>query len=121
MAIFGLGKKKEKKEQPAACCSCGGSCCESQQPASDSGAAQQASHHIKVLGSGCKTCHAQYDQVNEAAQHLNFDAAVEYVTDLQKVMAYGTMQMPAIVIDEKVVAMGRLVKAAEVEQMLQNL
>ncbi len=32
----------------------------------------------------------------------------EYVTDMKKVMAYGVMSMPALVVNEKVVSMGKV-------------
>ena len=43
---------------------------------------------------------------------------VEYITDMQQVMAYGVMSMPAIVINEKVVSMGKVLKAEEVKKLL---
>ena len=46
---------------------------------------------------------------------------IEYITDAEKVMAYGVMSMPAIVVNEKVVSMGKVLKAAEVEALLRGL
>ena len=43
---------------------------------------------------------------------------VEYITDMKKVMEYGVMSMPAIVVNEKVVSMGKVLKTAEVEKLL---
>ena len=37
------------------------------------------------------------------------------------VMVYGVMSMPAIVVNEKVVSMGKVLKAAEVEALLRGL
>lgn len=45
----------------------------------------------------------------------------EYITDMEKVMAYGVMSMPALVVNEKVVSMGRVLKAADVEKLLHKL
>ena len=45
----------------------------------------------------------------------------EYITDLQKVVGYGAMSMPALVVNEKVVAMGKVLKAADVEKLLHKL
>ena len=75
---------------------------------------------IQVLGSGCKTCHKQYEIVKKAVEACNLIAEVEYITDMQKVMEYGVMSMPAIVIDEKVVSMGKVLKVADVEKLLQK-
>ena len=46
---------------------------------------------------------------------------VEYITDMQKVMEYGVMSVPALVVNEKVVAMGKVLKSADVEKLLHKL
>ena len=76
---------------------------------------------VKVLGAGCKTCHEQYENAKEAVKHMGLDIEVEYITDMQKVMEYGVMSMPAIVANEKVVSMGKLLKASEVEKLFRKL
>ena len=43
---------------------------------------------------------------------------VEYITDMERVMGYGVMSMPGLVVNEKVVSMGKVLKAAEVEKLL---
>ena len=73
---------------------------------------------IKVLGSGCKSCHAQYENAKAAAKNMGLDIEVEYITDMQKIMEYGVMSMPAIVVNENVVSSGKVLKAAEVEKLL---
>ena len=76
---------------------------------------------IKVLGLGCKTCHKQYENAQAAVQALGLPIDVEYITDMEKVMSYGAMSMPAIVVNEKVVSMGRLLKPADVEKLFRKL
>lgn len=46
---------------------------------------------------------------------------VEYITDLQKIMGYGAMSMPALVINEKVVSVGRVLKSAEITAMINDM
>ena len=46
---------------------------------------------------------------------------VEYITDMERVMSYGVMRVPAIVVDGKVVSMGKVLKADEVEKLLHKL
>lgn len=75
---------------------------------------------IKVLGTGCSTCHTQYEHVKKAVEAMGLAAEVEYITDLQQIMAYGVMRMPAIVVDEKVVSVGKVVKPADVEKLLKK-
>jgi small redox-active disulfide protein 2 len=102
MALFGFGEKKEVKS-----------------PARPSGGMVISS--IKVLGSGCKSCHELYENAKAAISNMGLSVEVEYITDMEKVMTYGAMSMPALVVNEKVVSMGRVLKAAEVEKLLHKL
>ena len=76
---------------------------------------------VKVLGAGCKSCHEQYENAKAAVKALGLDIEVEYITDMEKVMGYGVMSMPAIVVNEQVVSMGKVLKAADVEKLLHKL
>lgn len=111
MSLF--GKKKENAEQPTCCCN--GTCESSEvKPVTVEGKL-----NIKVLGAGCKSCHLQYENVEEAVANLGIDAEVEYITDMEKVMSYGVMSMPAIVVNEQVVSMGKVLKPSEIKALLQ--
>ena len=44
---------------------------------------------------------------------LDLPLEVEYITDMEKIMAYGVMRMPALVINDKVASMGKVLKASE--------
>ena len=46
------------------------------------------------------------------------DAEVEYITDMEKIMGYGIMSMPALMIDDKIVSVGKVLKAKDVEKLL---
>lgn len=74
---------------------------------------------IKVLGSGCRNCQALLAHTKEAVAHRGIDAEVDYVTDMEKIMAYGVMGMPALVVDGKVVSTGKVLKVEEVERILE--
>ncbi|MGN1249956.1 MAG: thioredoxin family protein [Candidatus Spyradocola sp.] len=116
MSLFGFGKKKVAKQPTPCCC---GSACASGESACCGKADGIAS--VKVLGLGCKTCHAQYENAKAAVQSLGLPVEVEYITDMEKVMSYGAMSMPAIVVNDKVVSMGKLLKPADVEKLLRKL
>lgn len=73
---------------------------------------------IKVLGAGCKSCHDQYENVKKAVEKLGLGIEVEYITDMEKVMTYGVMNMPAIVVDEKVVSSGKVLKEKDIFKLL---
>lgn len=113
MSLFGLGKKKEEKQEPVCC----GTAPQAEEAACRCGAAGEVKS-VKVLGAGCKSCHEQYENAQTAVKNLGLDVEVEYVTDMEKVMAYGVMSMPAIVVNEKVVSMGKVLKSADVEKLL---
>ncbi len=117
MGIF--GKKKEEKK--TCCCSCG---TVTEQPATAytcCGQKVEGICCIKVLGAGCKSCHQQFEYAKEAVKNLGLDIEIEYITDLEKVMEYGVMSMPALVVNEKVVAMGKVLKPADIEKLFAKL
>ena len=130
MALFNFGKKKEEETKPCCCGSeskaeeTAGCCCGSAPKAEAAscccGKAVEGICCVKVLGAGCKTCHEQYENAKAAVAALGLNIEVEYITDMEKVMEYGVMSMPAIVVNDKVVSMGKLLKAAEVEKLLQK-
>lgn len=74
--------------------------------------------NIKVLGGGCKSCEKLLEAAKEAVANKGIDAEVEYITDMEKIMGYGVMSMPALMVDEKIVSMGKVLKAKEVEKLL---
>jgi small redox-active disulfide protein 2 len=125
MSLF--GKKKEVNEKPA--CDCNGevvtyeasSCCCGSQSTENCCGGDNKVTSIKVLGAGCKSCHEQYENAKKATEELGLGIEVEYITDLEKVMAYGVMSMPAIVVNENVVSMGKVLKPAEVIKLLGKL
>ncbi|HNX36992.1 MAG TPA: thioredoxin family protein [Candidatus Cloacimonadota bacterium] len=69
---------------------------------------------IKVLGSGCSKCKKLEENVHKAIKESGLDARIEKVTDLQSIMNYGVMSTPALVVDETVVSMGRILSPADI-------
>lgn len=118
MGLFGFGKKKEAEKQVPTCCC--GSGAKTEEPCC-CGDAGSGAASIKVLGAGCKSCHEQYENAMAAVRAMGLDLEVEYITDMEKVMSYGVMSMPAIVVNEQVVSMGKVLKAADVEKLLRKM
>lgn len=114
MTLFNFGKKKEEKK--TSCC-CGTD--EAETTFANTAVNGEISS-IKVLGAGCKSCHDQYQNVINAVAEMGIATNVEYITDMEKVMTYGVMSMPAIVVNEKVVSMGKVLKTAEVIKLLRK-
>ena len=122
MSLF--GKKKEETKAPACCCNGAVPVSEATEVKATSeccGKAVDGICCVKVLGAGCKSCHEQYENAKQAVKNMGLDLEVEYITDMEKVMVYGVMSMPAIVVNERVVSMGRVLKAADVEKLLNKL
>lgn len=74
---------------------------------------------IKVLGPGCANCKALERRTQEAVSALQVEAAIEKVTDLDGIVAYGVMRTPALVIDEKLVSQGRVPTVDDIKVLIQ--
>ncbi|MDR4161972.1 thioredoxin family protein [Bacillus paranthracis] len=74
--------------------------------------------NIKILGSGCSNCKRLEENAKNALQELGLDATVEKVTDIKEIMKYGVMSTPALVVDEKVKAMGKTLSSEEIKKYL---
>lgn len=72
---------------------------------------------IKVLGTGCASCKAVYETVERVVDELSLAASVVKEEDLMKIMEYNVMTLPALVIDGKVVAKGKI-SAKEIKELL---
>lgn len=123
MGLFGFGKRVEKDEKVTAC-ACDGACETYEAETVNGGCCDGANDgicRVKILGSGCRNCHALLESTKAALQNMGLSIRPEYVTDMEKVMEYGVMSMPALVVNEKVVSMGKVLKAADVEKLLRKL
>lgn len=122
MAMFNFGRKKKEEKKASACaCSCGCTTSEAEEITDDCcSEAKDGICCIKVLGAGCKSCHEQYENAKKAVKNMELSVEVEYITDMQKVMEYGVMSMPALVVNEKVVVMGKVLKTNEVMDLLRK-
>ena len=74
--------------------------------------------NIKVLGGGCARCEALLTAAKDAVAEKGIAAEIEYITDMARIMEYGIMSTPALIIDNKVAAMGRVLKAKDIAKLL---
>lgn len=76
---------------------------------------------IKILGSGCKSCHKLEANTKEALANLDIIVEIEKVTDFKDIMAYGVMKTPALVVDGKVITTGYVAKTKEIVKLLKKV
>jgi small redox-active disulfide protein 2 len=75
---------------------------------------------IKVLGPGCENCKKMAYLTERAVTNLALDAKIEKVTDYADIMKYPILSTPGLVVNEKLVASGRIPSEAEITTFLTN-
>jgi small redox-active disulfide protein 2 len=73
---------------------------------------------IKVLGPGCENCTKLADLTKRAVANLSIEAKIEKVTDYAEIKKYSILATPGLVINEKVVAAGRVPSESEITSFL---
>lgn len=121
-SLFG-GKKKsgccgmEIIVEPEGCC--GGAC----EPKPDTGEKTEIrpdSKTLRILGTGCKKCHTLAENVKIAVNEIGGDFNVIKVTDINEIASYGAINTPALMMGNKVVSMGKVLKPDEVKKILEK-
>ncbi len=117
--IIKEGNEANAEEGGCGCeggCDCGGNC-----GGSDNPTAEEKGLVIKILGSGCKNCVTLAENVKLALEEMKLTADIVKVTDLGEITGYGVMSTPALVVDEKVVSYGKVLKPKEIIKILEKL
>lgn len=73
---------------------------------------------IEVLGTGCAKCKTLYENAKKAAEESGTVAEIVKVEEIPKIMAYGVMSTPALVIDGQVKFSGKVASVSEIMGML---
>lgn len=76
--------------------------------------------HIKVLGSGCANCKRLEREVRAALDETHLGYELEKITDYADIMSYGVMQTPGLVINERLVSVGRIPKREQIVEWVQS-
>ena len=69
---------------------------------------------VKVLGIGCAKCKQLYEEARKAIAQAGISATLVKVEKLDEIMGYRVLSTPALVINEKVRAAGRIPEAREI-------
>ena len=128
MGLFGFGKKKESSccssdtpvVEEKVPCACGGMCTPSEIAAKEAAEKEVVGSSVKVLGGGCAKCNELESSTVAALTELGMDTSIEHVTDFSVIATYGVMSTPALVVDGKVVSVGKVLKKDEVVTILQK-
>jgi small redox-active disulfide protein 2 len=75
---------------------------------------------IRVLGRGCANCHALSQRTMEVLGELNLPADFEHVTDIEEIARYGIMQSPALLINGRLAAVGRVPSKAQLIEWIKK-
>ena len=75
---------------------------------------------IEILGTGCSKCKALEEATKQAVAKIGGFHSVEKVEDVMKIMEYGVMSTPALVVDGKVKSTGKLLSVDEIVDMIKE-
>jgi len=75
---------------------------------------------IKILGPGCQKCKALEKITSEGLSEIEIDADITKEEDIIRIMNYGIMHTPGLVINGKVVLSGRVPTSKEIKEILTN-
>lgn len=116
MGLFGLDKKNKQNavscsgsgQEGKVSCTCG------------SGLSDAKKARLIVLGACCQASTDTAANVRQAAAELGLTDEVLVIGDAVEIAQYGVMQLPALVINSRVVSLGRLIRVEEAKKLIQE-
>ena len=75
---------------------------------------------IEILGTGCPKCKKLNELVEEAINELGVLVEIIKVTDINKIIDYGVMVTPALVIDGNVKVAGKIPSKKEITEWIEE-
>lgn len=73
---------------------------------------------IKILGTGCANCLRLEENTRTACKALKLNAEFIKVKTIPEIMSYNIMSLPALVVDEKVLSAGKVLKVDAIKELL---
>lgn len=73
---------------------------------------------IEVLGSGCAKCNKTKELAEKAVKETGVDAEIIKVEDIDKILEYGVMITPALVIDGDVKVAGKVPSVDDIKKWI---
>lgn len=74
---------------------------------------------IQILGTGCPSCQRLAENAESAASELGIEFEITKVTEIDRIIEFGVMATPALVVDGDVKASGRVLSSAEIRTILE--
>ena len=75
---------------------------------------------IEILGTGCPKCKKLNELTEEIISELGISAEIIKVTDINKIIDYGVMVTPALVIDGDVKVAGKMPGKQEITDWIKE-
>ncbi|MFC2154756.1 thioredoxin family protein [Candidatus Altiarchaeota archaeon] len=75
---------------------------------------------IEVIGTGCPKCKQLEENAKKAVDETKVDAKVAKVEEMDKILSYGVMMTPALVLDGKVVCSGKIATVEEIKAWIRE-
>ncbi len=73
---------------------------------------------LQILGGGCAKCINLATVTEQAAKSLGLEYQIEKITELHRIMSFGVMMTPALVVDGQVKVAGRVPSLEDIKKML---
>ena len=73
---------------------------------------------IEILGTGCSKCKKTKETIDKVVKQTGADAEVVKVEDIEKIMSYGVMITPAVVVDGEVKLTGKVPDEKEIKKWI---
>jgi len=75
---------------------------------------------LEILGTGCVKCQKLYQNAQQAVSELGIDAEIIKIEDIEKIVDYGVMMVPGLVIDGEVKSTGKALSPEDIKKYLQK-
>jgi len=77
-------------------------------------------YRIEILGTGCAKCNKLEELSKQAADEMGIAYEVSKVKEINKIMEYGVMITPALVVNGEVKSAGKLPSLDEIKKLIES-
>jgi small redox-active disulfide protein 2 len=73
---------------------------------------------VQILGTGCRKCIKLAENAEKAAKAIGAECEIEKITDINQILKFGVMMIPALAVNGKVRITGKVASVGEIKQVL---